>query len=64
MTCRIAILLSIGFGEQDTTASGRYCTGGRIQFNLRVAVGPMNNAIERHKFVKNIQLSLIEHFSQ
>jgi hypothetical protein len=36
MTCRIAILLSIGFGEQDTTASGRYCTGGEYSSILRV----------------------------
>src|SRR5215475_8232187 len=35
MTCRIAILLSIGFGEQDTTASEHYRTGGEFNLILR-----------------------------
>ena len=34
MTCRMAILLPIGFGEHDTTGPARYCTSEK--FNLGI----------------------------
>jgi hypothetical protein len=58
ITCRI-ILLSIRFGEQDTTGSERYCTGGEYNAILALFDHPIRS---RQYIRRNRQADLLGGF--